>query len=345
MKLTQMRYLAAVVQNNLNITSAARELHTSQPGVSKQLKLLEDELGFPIFERDGRSLVRITPAGAEVVNRALRVLEEVANIRRLSEDVKDEGRGSLSIGTTATQARYVLPPVIKAFRARYPDVDLQIHLGSADQLAELARLDRVDVVIATGSASLFRGYLQLPCYRWHRHVVVPPDHPLAGESHLTLATLSQHPVVTYTFSFHGESSLPALFERAGLPLNVALTASDTDVIKTYVRLGFGVGVIASMASDRDDGLVTVNADHLFPAHTTWIGFRRGRILRNYLRDFLREFAPHLTRRMVDNAMRSRNVEELNEVLSSLELPIWSSPRPVDMPPVRRLSALQIAATA
>jgi LysR family cys regulon transcriptional activator len=344
MKLTQMRYLAAVVQNDLNITGAARELHTSQPGVSKQLKLLEDELGFPIFERDGRSLVRITPAGSEVVDRALRVLEEVANIRRLSDDVKDEGQGSLSIGTTATQARYVLPPVIKAFRSHYPDVDLQIHLGSADQLAELARLDRVDVVIATGSAALFRGYLQLPCYRWHRRIVVPPDHPLAGARHVTLAMLAQHPIVTYTFRFQGESSLPTLFERAGLPLHVALTASDTDVIKTYVRLGFGVGIIASMAAGRDDGLATVDADHLFPAHTTWIGFRRGRLLRNYLRDFLREFAPHLTRRVVDDAMRSRNTDELNEVLNGLELPVWSS-RPAERAPVRRLASLAIAATA
>ncbi|HUO80727.1 MAG TPA: LysR substrate-binding domain-containing protein [Steroidobacteraceae bacterium] len=277
MKLHQLRYLAAVVQNGLNITTAARKLHTSQPGVSKQLKLLEDELGFPLFERDGRNLTGVTAAGQQVVDRSLRILEEVQNIRRLSADLKDDKSGSLAIGTTHTQARYVLPPIVQRFRAGYADVDLHLHQGSSEQIAELAKLDRIDVAIATGGEALFPGLVLLPCYRWHRRVIVPREHPLAGEGDLSLKTLARYPIVTYTFSFSGRSSLPALFESAGLKLKVALTASDADVIKTYVRLGLGVGIVASVALEpqQDADLVVLDASHLFPLHTTWIGFRRG----------------------------------------------------------------------
>ena len=173
MKLHQLRYLAAVAQTGLNITAAAEKLHTSQPGVSKQIKLLEDELGFQIFVRDGRNLSRVTPEGQQVIDRAIRILREVQNIKRLSDDLKDEERGSLSIATTHTQARYVLPEVIKQFRERYPEVRLHLHQGTSEQIAEMAALDRIDFAIATGSESLFDGYSLLPCYRWHRHVVVP----------------------------------------------------------------------------------------------------------------------------------------------------------------------------
>ncbi|MFO0450101.1 MAG: LysR substrate-binding domain-containing protein, partial [Pseudomonadota bacterium] len=316
MKLHQLRYLAAVVQNGMNITAASKKLHTSQPGVSKQLKLLEDELGFPIFERDGRNLVSVTPAGQEVVDRALRILEEVSNIRRLSSDLKDDRTGSLSIGTTHTQARYVLPEVVQKFRAAYPEIDLHLHQGTSEQIADLAKLDRIDFAIATGSGELFPGLVLLPCYRWSRRIVVPRGHPLAQEREIRLSTLARFPLVTYTFSFTGRSSLPALFEAAGLKLNVALTASDADVIKTYVRLGLGVGIVASMAFDpRDDAdLVVLPADHLFTPHVTWIGFRRGRRLRGYMYEFLKAFAPHLTRRLVDQGIRAGTPEDLAQVV-------------------------------
>lgn len=322
MKLHQLRYLAAVVQNGLNITTAAKKLHTSQPGVSKQLKLLEEELGFPVFERDGRNLTRVTPAGQEVVDRALRILEEVQNIRRLSSDLKDERTGSLSLGTTHTQARYVLPPVIQKFRAGYPEVDLHLHQGTSEQIADLAKLDRVDFAIATGAGELFPGLVLLPCYRWHRRIVVPRDHPLAAEREVTLKSLAKYPIVTYTFSFTGRSSLPALFESAGLKLNVALTASDADVIKTYVRLGLGVGILASMAIDanEDRDLVVIDANHLFSPHTTWIGFRRGRLLRGYMYEFMKAFAPHLNRRLVDLAIRAQSADELAGLFRDVQLP-------------------------
>ena len=323
MKLHQLRYLTAVVQNGLNITTAARKLHTSQPGVSKQLKLLADELGFPLFERDGRNLVAVTAAGQQVVDRALRILEEAQNIRRLSADLKDDRTGSLSIGTTHTQARYVLPPIVQRFRADYPDVDLHLHQGSSEQIAELAKLDRIDVAIATGGEALFPGLVLLPCYRWHRRVIVPREHPLASEGDLSLKTLARYPIVTYTFSFSGRSSLPALFESAGLKLKVALTASDADVIKTYVRLGLGVGIVASMAIDphEDRDLVVLDAEQLFAPHVSWIGFRRGRLLRGYMYEFLKDFAPHLTRRLVDQAIRAGSGEELAALFADIDLPV------------------------
>jgi LysR family transcriptional regulator, cys regulon transcriptional activator len=323
MKLHQLRYLAAVAQSGLNITAAAEKLHTSQPGVSKQIKLLEDELGFQIFVRDGRNLSRVTPAGQQVIDRAVRILREVQNIKRLSDDFKDEARGSLSIATTHTQARYVLPQVIKEFRDNYPEVRLHLHQGTSEQLGELAALDRIDFAIATGSQSLFGGYALLPCYRWHRHVVVPKGHPLAKHKAPTLKQLAAHPIITYVFGFTGPSSLMDIFAKEGLVPNVVLTARDADVIKTYVRLGLGVGIVASMAIDpKDDAdLVGIDTSHLFPAHTTWIGFRRGGLLRKYQLDFVQRFAPHLTKRLIEKAAGATTQAEVDELVKDLELPL------------------------
>src|SRR5512139_1320855 len=323
MKLHQLRYLAAVAQNGLNITAAAEKLHTSQPGVSKQIKLLEDELGFQIFVRDGRNLSRVTPAGQQVIDRAVRILREVQNMKRLSDDFKDEARGSLSIATTHTQARYVLPRVIKQFREQYPDVRLHLHQGTSEQIGEMAALDRIDFAIATGSQSLFDGYSRLPCYRWHRHVVVPPGHPLARIRKPSLKQLAAYPIITYVFSFSGPSSLHDIFAREGLVPNVVLTARDADVIKTYVRLGLGVGIVASMAVEPqgDADLVHIDTSDLFPAHTTWIGFRRGGLLRKYQLDFIQLFAPQLTRRLIERAAGAANHEEVQQLTADIELPL------------------------
>ena len=323
MKLHQLRYLAAVAQTGLNITAAAEKLHTSQPGVSKQIKLLEDELGFQIFVRDGRNLSRVTPAGQQVIDRAIRILREVQNIKRLSDDLKDEERGTLSIATTHTQARYVLPEVVKSFRERYPEVRLHLHQGTSEQIAEMAALDRIDFAIATGSEGLFDGFALLPCYKWHRHVVVPRNHPLARSRKITLKQLASHPIITYVFSFTGPSSLHGIFAKEGLVPNVVLTARDADVIKTYVRLGLGVGIVASMAieAEDDDDLVHIDTSDLFPTHTTWIGFRRGGLLRKYQLDFIQLFAPHLTRRLIERAAGAANPAEVEQLVADVELPL------------------------
>jgi LysR family cys regulon transcriptional activator len=324
MKLHQLRYVVTVVQNGLNITAAARALHTSQPGISKQIRLLEEELGFQIFEREGRNVTRVTAAGQEVVEHAARLLEEAENIRRLSADFQDESRGTMSIATTHTQARYVLPPVIKQFRAKYPKVALNLHQGTSEQIADLAALDRVDFSMATGSHELFPSLALMPCFRWHRDIVVPREHPLASVAKPTLKQLSEYPIVSYVFSFTGRSSLSELFERQGLKLEVALTARDADVIKTYVRLGLGVGVIASMAyEDADDrDLAAIDGSHLFPESVTWIGVRRGRLLRGYMYEFIRLVAPHLTRKLVDQALRARDAAGTQAVLGTVNVPAY-----------------------
>jgi LysR family transcriptional regulator, cys regulon transcriptional activator len=310
------------VQHGLNVTAAARVLHTSQPGVSKQIKLLEDELGFQVFEREGRNLTRVTTAGQDVVDHAVRAIEEVENIRRLSADIENEKRGSMSIATTHTQARYVLPDVIKQFRAVYPEVELHLHQGTSEQIADLAAEARIDFSIATGSHELFPSLALLPCYRWHLDVVMPKDHPLAAVSQPTLRDISEYPIVTYVFSLKGRSSLADHFERAGLKMNVVLTARDSDVIKTYVRLGLGIGIVAcvSRSDEEDDDLSAIDGSRLFPEYVTWIGVRRGRLLRGYMYEFIRLFAPHLKRRVVDQALRAKGAAAVEAIFEDVKLP-------------------------
>ena len=321
MKLHQLRYLAAVAQSGLNITAAAQKLHTSQPGVSKQIKLLEDELGFQIFVREGRNLTRITPAGQQVIERAMRILQEAQSIRSLSAELREEGKGSLSIGTTHTQARYVLPGVIREFRTRYPQVRLNLHQGTSEQIAEMVTSDRIDCAIATGSEHLFSDLTLLPCYRWHRTVIVPKGHPLADGGRLSLRALAAYPLISYTFSFAGPSSLHEAFARASLVPNVAITARDADVIQTYVRLGLGVGIVAHMAVDpHAPDLTAIDATHLFAAHTTWIGFRRGTLLRKYMYDFAQLLAPHLERRLIERAHGAANAQQVEALFADVALP-------------------------
>jgi LysR family cys regulon transcriptional activator len=230
----------------------------------------------------------------------------------------------MSIATTHTQARYVLPPVIKQFRVKYPKVDLHLHQGTSEQIADLAAADRVDFSMATGSHELFPSLALMPCFRWHRDIVVPRGHPLAGVAKPTLKQVSEYPIVSYVFSFTGRSSLSELFEREGLKLEVALTARDADVIKTYVRLGLGVGIVASMAYEEkeDRDLVAINGAHLFPESVTWIGVRRGRLLRGYMYEFIRLVAPQLTRRLVDQALRARDAAGTQAVLGAVNVPAY-----------------------
>jgi LysR family cys regulon transcriptional activator len=250
------------------------------------------------------------------------MLREAENIHGLSEDFKEDDRGSLSIGTTHTQARYVLPAIIQQFRFRYPNVQFHLHQGTSEQIAEMADVDRIDFAMATGSHELFGKYVLLPCYQWSRRIIVPVGHPLTQIERPTLADLAGFPIVTYVFSFNGRSSLHEAFAAAGLTINVALTARDADVIKTYVRLGLGVGIVADVAFDptREKGLVSIDAEHLFPLHTTWIGFARDRLLRGFMYDLMGLVAPHLDRDLIDRVARCSAQAEVDALCASIALP-------------------------
>jgi LysR family cys regulon transcriptional activator len=325
MNFHQLQYAIAIARNGLSVTQAAASLGTSQPAISRALKALEKELGFDLFVREGRAFARVTPEGVRVLEYAGRALAEVESLRAVAADLNQDARGTLSIATTHTQARYVLPPVVQAFRKRYPEVDLHLHQGTSEQISEMVSSDRVQLAIATGSEALFPELVLLPVYRWHRQVIVPKHHPLARSTagKLTLAQLATFPLVTYVFSFSGPSSLETLFAREGLKPRVALTARDSDVIKTYVRLGMGVGIVASVAFDpqEDQDLVVVDASHLFPIHTTWVGFRRGTLLRNFAYEFMQLFGAHLTRRLVDRAIEARDPDSKAQLFAKISLPV------------------------
>ena len=322
MKLQQLRYIWEVARHNLNVSATADALYTSQPGISKQIMMLEDELGVQIFRRSGKHLTEISQAGQEIIVKAGQILDEVENIRKIAMDFSDYARGSLSIATTHTQARYALPDVIKQFMQKFPEVSLHMHQGTPVQISELASRGIVDFAIATEALELFENLIMMPCYRWNRSVIVPQGHALAAESDLTLAKIADYPIVTYVFGFTGRSQLDDAFRRAGLNPRVVFTAADADVIKTYVRLGLGVGIIARMAYDKeaDKDLASIDARHLFESSTTKIGFRRGTFLRGYMYEFIERFAPHLTREVIDATVKLQTAKEIDEMFGDIELP-------------------------
>lgn len=323
MKLQQLRYIWEVAHHDLNVSATAQSLYTSQPGISKQIRLLEDELGVEVFSRSGKHLTRVTPAGETIIKVAGEILRKVESIKKIAQEFSNERQGTLAIATTHTQARYALPPVIKEFMAAYPEVSLHMHQGSPMQIAEMAADGSVDFAIATEAMELFDDLIMMPCYTWNRCVVVPRDHPLAQLKELTLQELAAHPIVTYVFGFTGRSRLDEAFASQGLVPRVVFTAADADVIKTYVRLGLGVGIIASMAYDErlDSDLVSLDASRLFQPSVTKIGFRKGTFLRGYMYDFIRGFAPHLTRDLVEKAAKCTNKVELEELFQDIELPV------------------------
>ncbi|MCW2478919.1 HTH-type transcriptional regulator CysB [Candidatus Symbiopectobacterium sp. NZEC135] len=323
MKLQQLRYIVEVVNHNLNVSSTAEGLYTSQPGISKQVRMLEDELGIQIFARSGKHLTQVTPAGQEVVRIAREVLSKVDAIKAVAGEHTYPDKGSLYVATTHTQARYALPDVIKGFIERYPRVSLHMHQGSPTQIAEAVAKGTADFAIATEALHLYDDLIMLPCYHWNRAVVVKPDHPLATKKDITIEELAAYPIVTYTFGFTGRSELDTAFNRAGLTPRIVFTATDADVIKTYVRLGLGVGVIANMAVDprTETDLVTINANSIFSYSTTKIGFRRSTFLRSYMYDFIQRFAPHLTRDVVDSAIALRSNEEIEAMFKDITLPV------------------------
>ncbi len=306
MKLQQLRYLVEVAQAGLNVSQAAENLHTSQPGVSKQIRLLEEELGVDVFVRNGKRVVSVTEPGRQILAIAQRVLLEAKNLKEAGREFSSQYTGNLTIATTHTQARYVLPQVIARFSESYPLVKLTLHQGHPVSVAEEVVAGRADLAIATEGLDQFADLRVLPCYQWNRSIVVMPGHPLLERTKLTLEELAAYPLITYDFAFTGRSKINQAFERHGLVPNVVLTALDSDVIKTYVELGMGVGIIASMAFNpaRDQGLRALDVSHLFENSTTRIGIRRGTFLRRYTFDFIALFAPHLTPEVVQQALFS-----------------------------------------
>ncbi len=326
MTLIQLKYLLGVVDNGLNITAAADRLFTSQPGVSKQLRQLEQEVGVQIFSRKGKALVGVTPAGSTIVDYARKILRDVDNIRSVGQDLMAEQEGTLSIATTHTQARYVLPDVISQFHERYPNVNLELHQGTSEQIADLVAGGHVDFAIATDSQSLFPELNMLPCFHWDRIVLTKKDHPLAtSKRDLSLASLAEHPLITYVFSSNRESSFLRAFADQQLQPNVVFTARDADVIKTYVRMGMGVGVIAPMAVLCEDlkDLHATCAKGMFPTVTTWIGMPRDRALRRYMIDFIELFAPYWPREDIELATTADSQLVVDELAKKVDLPTLS----------------------
>jgi len=293
MKLQQLRCVFQIVQSEFNISKASEALSTSQPGVSKQIKLLEDEIGIKIFQRNGKRLVNLTEPGELVLSSIETILQESNNIKVISEEYIEKDQGTFTIATTHTQARYKLPKVVEEFVKKYPKINLNIHQGNPSQVTDQIINGGADVGIATESINLSEDIHTIPCYQWNRCVVMPKNHPLTEVRKITLEDLAAYPMITYDYAFTGSTIVSEVFKNANIEPNIMLTAIDADVIKTYVSLNMGIGLIAEMAFDvtTDHPMVSRDVSHLFPLSTTYIGIRRENFLRKYTSDFIRMFIP------------------------------------------------------
>ena len=309
MNFQQLRSVREAVRHGFNLTEVAHSLHTSQPGVSRQIRELEDELGIDIFVRAGKRLTGLTPPGHAVLLIVERLLADAENLKRAGADFAEQSVGPLAIAATHSQARYALPTAVRDFRLQHPGVQLQLHQGSPKQVAQMLLDGEADIGIATEALAQYEDLVALPCYRWTHAVLVPPGHPLL-DSELTLARLAEHPLITYDAGYTGRAHIDEAFAREGLAPTLALTAMDADVIKTYVELGLGVGIVAAIAYDeeRDRGLRALDARHLFAVNMTRLAIKRGAWLRGYVYDFIEGFAPGLTRAAVQRALDGGLVE-------------------------------------
>lgn len=310
MNVQQLRYVAEVAHRGLNVSDAAAALFTSQPGVSKQIRQMEIELGVDIFMRHGKRLVGITEPGQKVLAIAERMLRDLENLRQVGQEFSNEETGRLTIATTHTQARYALPPVVQSFIEHFPGVRLFLHQGNPTQVCEAVLSGEADIAIATEAIDTFDELVMLPCNQWNRSVIAPPGHPILTQKPLTLEAIAKYPIITYDYAFTGRGKINKAFEGRGLAPNVVLTAIDSDIIKTYVQMGLGIGIVASMAFDPlvDAGLKAVDASHLFESSTTRIGIRKNAYLRGYTYAFIERFAPHLNRRVVNAALAGTGVD-------------------------------------
>jgi len=321
-KLSQLRYICEVARHNLNVSATAESLFTAQPGISKQIRMLEDELGLEIFNRSGKHLTHITPAGEQIIATASEILHKVQSIKRIAQEFADQQQGILSIATTHTQARYALPEVVQRFIKDFPEVILHMQQGTPLQIAEMVANGTVDLAIATEGLMQFKELLVMPCYRWNRCVIVPNNHPLAKYKKLQLTDLAEFPLVTYVFGFTGRSKLDEAFAQHNLTPKVSFTAADSDVIKTYVRLGLGVGIIAAMAIDKkqDSDLVVIDAEHLFAESITKIALRRSTFLRGFMCNFISSFAPHIERNILKQVQQCKEQAEVDIIFQDIQLP-------------------------
>lgn len=309
MNLHQFRFVQEAVRRNLNLTETAQALHTSQPGVSKAIIELEEELGIEVFARHGKRLKRVTEPGIHVLKSIDIILREVGNLRRIGEQFSKQDSGTLSIATTHTQARYVLPQPVARLREAFPKVNVSLHQGSPDQVAKMLIDEVAEIGIATESLARYPDLVALPCYEWQHMLVVPTGHPLASKSNIALADLALEPLITYHPSFTGRTKIDQAFAAAHLEPRIALEAIDSDVIKTYVRLGLGVGIIAEMAI-RDDGtnndLVALPAGALFGVNVAKVAFKRSAYLRNFVYTFAELLSSDLTRSVIEKTMSGTN---------------------------------------
>ncbi|WP_298011321.1 CysB family HTH-type transcriptional regulator [uncultured Aquabacterium sp.] len=305
MNFQQLRSVREAVRRGFNLTEVAAALHTSQPGVSRQIRELEDELGVTLFMRAGKRLTGLTEPGTSLLPIIERLLLDSENLRQVSRDFASHDAGPLSLAATHSQARYALPSAVKDFRQLFPQVTLSLHQGSPRQIAQMLLSGEADIGIATEALTQYEQLITLPCYRWTHTVVAPPDHPLFDGQPLTLERLSRYPMVTYDEGYTGRSHIDEAFARAGIKPSIVLSAMDADVIKTYVELGMGVGIVASIAydADRDRNLRALDAGHLFEVNMTRLAFRKGAFLRGYAYAFIETFAPPLTREVVEQAVR------------------------------------------
>ena len=306
MKLHQLKYIYEVANRDLNVSDAADALFTSQPGVSKQIRLLEDEIGVPIFTREGKRLTRITPAGEQILMRTQNILRDIESIKLIGEEFKQETSGTLTIATTHTQARYALPKVIEKFVQQFPRVKLFLKQGYPEEITKMVVDGDAELVIATEAIPHTKDLVALPWYQWNRCALTLPDHPLLGIKQVALSDVAAYPIITYDFAFAGRTLVSDTFVKENLKPNIVFTALDSDVIKTYVELGLGIGLVAKMAFDpkKDDALRMVDLGHLFPSSTAWVGLRKNAFLRSYVYRFLEELAPHLDSESVKSALQS-----------------------------------------
>ncbi len=312
MNLHQFRFVQEAVRRNLNLTEAAKALHTSQPGVSKAIIELEEELGIEIFARHGKRLKRVTEPGQHVLKSIELILREVGNLKRIGEQYSAEDSGTLSIATTHTQARYVLPEKVAALRTAYPKVNISLHQGSPDQVARMLIDEVAEIGIATESLAAYSELVTLPCYEWQHMLVVPSDHPLARKADITLEDLALEPLITYHPSFTGRTRIDQAFAARRLQPRIALEAIDSDVIKTYVRLGLGVGIVAEMAMEGDGSnsdLHAIPAGALFGVNVARVAFKRSAYLRNFVYKFAELVSPKLDRALITRAMSSHPNDE------------------------------------